>query len=198
MSNGNGRVAVQGKHGHWLSHYVAVAHHHYLRALELHSHTFQQFNARRGRAGGQRRLPQHQAAHVERVEAVDILVHPYVVDDRRVGDVLRERAQGQYPADRRVVVQPLHDLDDLLLGGLHGERLLDIVEPHRLAVPLHLLAVHPGAEIVTYHQGGYTHGDALFLQLPGRGDNLRLDLIRYRVSINNLGHLYLLNQACRR
>ena len=107
-----------------------------------------------GGAGLEAVLPDHQLPHVEGVEAVHILVWPDGQQDLLLVQVLGQGELHQNAVDVLPAVQGVHQLQQLLLGGLGGDGVLLAVDAALSAVLFLSVYVHPGGGVVPHQHHG--------------------------------------------
>ena len=176
MADGYGGVGVQQQLGNGEADYVAAAQHHGVFAADLHAGLLEQAHHARGSAGHAEvalLAVGPELSHVERVEAVDVLLMGDGGDYLVLGDVLGQGKLHQYAVHGRIIVELVYAGEQLLFGRFGRKQDREVLYARFLA-GYGLVAHVSGAGLVVpdedYRQFGRP---AVFLwklsNLPGKG-----------------------------
>ena len=129
------------------------------------------------------------------MECVHILVRADSVDDRLFINLLGQGQLHQNAVDLGVLVQHLHQFQQLLLCGILIQCVLKGLEPNRLACFFLVVHIYPGRRVIAYDHNRQTNlQTGCSLQLGCFLLDLFLDLCGYFLAVNDLCHVpFLLN-----
>ena len=167
---------------------MAAPHHHAVLARRIDAVVGQDLhNARRG-ARQEGVVPQHDPPHIEGVERIHILFRGDAVGDVRLVDLLRQRGLDQDAVDLRVGGEPPEQLQQLLLGGVGREAVLEGPDAQLIAGPGFIADIHLGAHILPHQHHRQPGDDALGPQLLHLPAKALPGALGYQLSVKNHCH----------